>query len=71
MLYGVRDEKFEAIFAGENKSAIISEMMRQAVEERRRQVRRAAAMDALLKLRQTTPRLSAARVANARRQGRP
>jgi hypothetical protein len=62
---------FQQTFAGENKSAIISDLMQKAVEERRRQVRRAAAIDALLKLRQTTPKLSSARVASARRQGRP
>lgn len=62
--------EFNETFAGENKSAVISELMRLAVDQRRQQQRRAAAIDALLKLRQKTPKVPAARVARARRQGR-
>lgn len=62
--------EFDETFAGENKSAVIRELMRLAVEQRRQQQRRAAAIDALLKLRQKGPRVPASRVARARRQGR-
>ena len=49
-------QEFNKTFAGENKSAVLTRLMRQAIEERHRQRRRAAAIDALLELRgQQTP----------------
>lgn len=42
-----------------------------AAEEHRRQTRRAAAVDELLKLRQQTPKVLAEQVARVRLQGRP
>ena len=57
--FSVPDEvkqEFNKIFAGENKSAVLTSLMRRAIEERHRQLRRAAAIDALLDLRsQQTP----------------
>ena len=44
-------EAFKETFFGENKSAVLTRLMRQAIAERRRQRRRAAAIDALLQLR--------------------
>jgi hypothetical protein len=64
-------EAFQEAFAGENKSAIIAQLMRDAVEERRRLHRRAQAIDALLDLRQRQPRVTTAAITRARRQGRP
>ncbi|HEV7668670.1 MAG TPA: hypothetical protein VGS22_09110 [Thermoanaerobaculia bacterium] len=64
-------EAFQQTFAGENKSAIITQLMKDAVEERQRQHRRAKAIDALLELRQSMPKVTAAEAARARRQGRP
>lgn len=64
-------EAFQEAFAGENKSAIIAQLMRDAVEERRRLRRRAQAIDALLDLRQSQPKVTAATAARARRQDRP
>ncbi len=55
--FSVPDEvkkAFNQAFAGENKSAVLTRLMRQAVEERERQKRRAAAIEALLKLRGRT-----------------
>jgi hypothetical protein len=52
--FSVPDEvkqEFNKTFAGENKSAVLTRLMRQAIEERHRQRRRAAAIDALLELR--------------------
>jgi metal-responsive CopG/Arc/MetJ family transcriptional regulator len=43
-------QAFNEAFAGENKSAVIARLMRQAIEDRQRQCRRAAAIDALLQL---------------------
>ncbi len=64
-------EAFQQTFAGENKSAIIAQLMKDAVEERQRQHRRAKAIDALLEFRKGMPKISAAEAARARRQGRP
>lgn len=66
----VRDA-FDAAFRGENKSAVIAELMRGAVEERRRRQRRARAIDHLLRLRATAPRADDAQLRRARRRGRP
>jgi hypothetical protein len=64
-------QAFNDTFATENKSAIIARLMQQAVEERQRQRRRAAAIDALLELRRTQRPASDAEVAAARQEGRP
>lgn len=56
--FSVPDEikrDFNELFANENKSAVLTQLLRQAIEERRRQQRRAAAIDALLALRQDQP----------------
>lgn len=63
--------EFQATFADENRSAIIAELMRRAVAERRRQLVRANAIDRLLELRQRLPPASADQVRRARRAGRP
>jgi metal-responsive CopG/Arc/MetJ family transcriptional regulator len=64
-------QAFNETFAGENKSAIIAGLMQQAIEERKRQHRRSAAIDALLELRRQQHPVSDAEVATARHQGRP
>jgi len=72
--FSVPDEvsaAFNDAFAGENKSAVIAGLMRHAVEERRRQQRRARAIDRLLALRQRAKPVRAADVRRARRRGRP
>ncbi|MFB6261508.1 MAG: hypothetical protein ABEJ96_01220 [Thiohalorhabdaceae bacterium] len=65
----VRDE-FNEAFAGENKSAIIARLMREAVEERQRQERRGAAIEGLLRLREEMPSLSEEEIREAREAGR-
>jgi len=62
---------FNEAFAGENKSAVIARLMKQAIEERRQKQQRAAAIDALLEQRRTQRPIGAAKVAAARREGRP
>jgi metal-responsive CopG/Arc/MetJ family transcriptional regulator len=72
--YSVPDEVKEAFheaFANENKSAVITKLMRQAVEERRREQRRSAAIEALLDLRRKQKPVSDAEIARARQAGRP
>lgn len=63
--------EFQETFAGENRSAIITDLMRQAVAERQRQARRAAAIDALLALRSRSPVTTAAEIDRVRKAGRP
>lgn len=62
---------FNAAFSGKNKSQVIAELMTKAVEEQRRQKRRAKAVDALLNLRRKIAPISDARIRAARRHGRP
>lgn len=64
-------EAFQEAFANENKSAVITRLMRQAVEERRREQRRSAAIEALLDLRRKQKPVSDAEIARARQVGRP
>jgi len=62
---------FNEAFAGENKSAVIARLMERAVEERQQRRQRAAAIDALLEQRRSQRPVTAAKVAAARRAGRP
>lgn len=62
---------FNDAFKGENKSAVIARLMQQAVEDRLRKRRRAAAIDALLELRHEQPPVSDEEIARARRAVRP
>lgn len=64
-------EAFDKTFAGEHKSRVLTDLMRQAVEERRRRHRRARAIEKLLDLRKRA-RPHTSRVARAARvRGRP
>jgi hypothetical protein len=62
---------FNKAFAGANKSALLTELMRQAVEERQRRKRRARAISRLLALRKRLKPVSARQIASARRRQRP
>lgn len=62
---------FNKAFEGENKSAILAALMRQAVEERKRKKRRALAITALLKLRRHIRPVTDTAIGRARRKGRP
>lgn len=64
-------EAFDRTFAGQNKSAVLTDLMRQAVEECRRRRRRARAIGRLLELHKRTRRVRPGAVRSARRQGRP
>ncbi len=64
-------QAFNRIFKGENKSAVLARLMRQAVDERRRQKRRALAVDALLRLRGRARRAANEAIRRERRMGRP
>jgi predicted transcriptional regulator len=72
--FSVPDEirkAFQETFANENQSAIIARLMMEAVEDRKRQERQAAAIDALLDLRREERPTSDKEIARARRAGRP
>jgi hypothetical protein len=72
--FSVPDEvkrAFDRAFAGQNKSGILTRLMRQAIEEQERRQRRAAAVDALLKLRRRQRPVSDRELSKARRTGRP
>ncbi len=62
---------FNKTFKGENKSAILSRMMRDAVEERKRQKRRMAAINAILRLREKSIAVTNDEIRQARANGRP
>lgn len=47
-------EEFNEYFAGENKSAILTRMMEEAINEKKKQAQRAKAMDAILEFRKTS-----------------
>ena len=62
---------FNKTFAGTNKSALLTELMRHAVDERQRQKRRARAISRLLELRSHLRPVSQRQVVRARRSQRP
>jgi hypothetical protein len=62
-------QAFHEAFADEGEDAVIARLMQQAVKER--ELRRAAAMDALLVLRRKQRPVSDAEIAKARTTGRP
>lgn len=64
-------EAFQEAFANENKSAVIARLMKQAVEEKKRQQVRAAAIDALLELHREQAPLSESEFARLRKADRP
>lgn len=64
-------EAFQEAFANENKSAVIARLMKQAVEEKKRQQVRSAAIDAILDLRRRQSPVSDREIAEARKADRP
>ena len=71
--FSVPDEvkdAFNAAFGGRNKSAIVADLLREAVERERRRHEHVAACDAILRRRDKLPRVSAAAVRRAREEVR-
>jgi hypothetical protein len=64
-------QAFNEAFGDQNKSAVLTRLMREAVEERQRVQRRAAAVHALLKLRRRQRPVTGGEVRKARVIGRP
>lgn len=64
-------EAFNAAFAGQNKSAIIAELMMEAVEQQKIRQKRAQAIDSLLARRRVRQPVSDEEIRAAREDGRP
>ena len=62
---------FNDAFADQNRSAVLTRLMRQAVAELRRAQRRATAVDAMLRLRRRQRPVTDRELRRARRAGRP
>lgn len=58
-------EAFQEAFANESRSAVITRLMRQAVEEKHREQRRSAAIEALLDLHRKQKPVSDAEIASS------
>ena len=63
-------EAFNATFEGQNKSAIVAQLMRQAVEQAALKERSRAAITRILKARPKSPVRSAKKLRAARESGR-
>ncbi len=64
-------QAFNAAFQGQNKSAIIADLMREAVERSQRRQQQSEAIDRILALRAQTEPVSAEAIRAAREEGRP
>ena len=64
-------DAFTKAFKGENKSAILTRLLRDAVEERKRQKRRMTAINAILRLRAKSIAVTDNEIRKARKSGRP
>ncbi len=64
-------KQFDKAFAGKNKSAVLTQLMQQAIEEQQRIGRRKRAIDQLLALREHAPRVTDKDIRFARSRGRP
>ena len=64
-------EAFNKTFEGQNKSAVIAELMREAVERVRRRKQSQAAVREILGRRQGRQNLSDEEIRSAREEGRP
>lgn len=64
-------QAFDAAFAGRNKSAVIAQLMREAVETEQRRRRSQDIVERIIEDRKTAPVLAAAAVRKLRVQGRP
>lgn len=64
-------DSFNTVFAGRNKSAIVAELMREAVEREARRLRSQQAIERIIERRPKAPVRNAPTLAAARRTGRP
>ncbi len=64
-------KQFDKVFAGKNKSAVLTQLMQQAIEGRKREDQRKRAIDHLLAMRQQAQPVTTKATRQARLQGRP
>lgn len=64
-------QAFNKTFKGRNKSAIIAELMSEAVEREKRRLRHAEAVGRILQRREHAPVVPDEEIRTAREQGRP
>ena len=64
-------DAFNETFRGRNKSAVIADLMREAVERARRRERSRVAIDRILERRRGRPALPDEDIRRTRRDGRP
>lgn len=64
-------QAFNETFKGRNKSAVIAELMREAVERVRRRERQNESIDRILERRQLAPSITEDEFRAAREKGRP
>jgi metal-responsive CopG/Arc/MetJ family transcriptional regulator len=64
-------QAFDKAFKGANKSAVLSDLMRQAIEEQKKKATRTAVIAEILKLRKTSKPIRSSVIQTARRKGRP
>jgi hypothetical protein len=62
---------FNATFEGQNKSAVLTQLLRAAIAQAHEQRLREAAAASIFELRRTAPVRSSSQLAAARRAGRP
>jgi len=64
-------EVFNSVFEGRNKSAIVADLMTEAVVREERRLKSNAAIARILQRQKGAPRVAASTVARARAKGRP
>ena len=62
---------FNTTFEGQNKSAVVAELMRDAVEREQRRQKHHSAVERILANRVNAPRITEAQFRAAREEGRP
>ncbi|RPH40193.1 MAG: hypothetical protein EHM87_22720 [Burkholderiales bacterium] len=63
-------DAFNETFHGQNKSAVIAALMREAIEREQRRLASVAAIDRILARQGKAPRIASVRLAATRRKGR-
>lgn len=61
-------EEFNKYFAGENKSAVLTRLMEDAIEAKKKKEQRAKAMDAILEFRKQTKPISTEEILRTRQE---
>lgn len=72
--FSVPDEikaEFDRVFGGQNKSAVIAELMRRAIDDVTRRAKREKLFNALTQRRKHRPTASSEEIRSARNSGRP